>query len=263
MKSLMKKKPKINLREQQLERLKEIGAHLRQIRTEKGLSIEEIAVRTCIQSRLLRAIEEGQLGSLPEPIYIRGFIKQFADVLHLDGGELASKFPTDLGFSGNKSRFGGKLPGIQLRPIHLYFLYIGLVIASVQGISHQMQQIALQSAIDPVSKGIESNSIKEKSIAKPALASLPSPTPENGEQPVVVDIKVQDQCWLRVVVDGKTEFEGVLPQGTHRTWQANQELTVRAGNAGGVLVAVNNEVAKQLGPPGKVQEVTYQVKSRS
>ncbi|MDJ0542220.1 MAG: DUF4115 domain-containing protein, partial [Microcystis sp. M53603_WE2] len=76
-------------------------------------------------------------------------------------------------------------------------------------------------------------------------------------QQLVVEVKLEDDCWLRVVVDGKTEFEGVLPQGSHRTWQANRELTVRAGNAGGVYVAVNNAHAKQLGQPGKVEEVTY------
>jgi hypothetical protein len=47
------------------------------------------------------------------------------------------------------------------------------------------------------------------------------------------------------------------PRERHRTWQANRELTVRAGNAGGVYVAVNNANAKQLGQPGKVEEVTY------
>lgn len=38
---------------------------------------------------------------------------------------------------------------------------------------------------------------------------------------------------------------------------ANKELTVRAGNAGGVLIAVNKKEAKQLGQPGQVEEVTY------
>jgi hypothetical protein len=74
---------------------------------------------------------------------------------------------------------------------------------------------------------------------------------------VVVELKVKEDCWVRVVADGKTTFEGVLPRGTHRVWQADRSLTVRAGNAGGVYVAVNNANAKQLGLPGKVEEVTY------
>jgi hypothetical protein len=50
---------------------------------------------------------------------------------------------------------------------------------------------------------------------------------------------------------GRQNLRVCLPQGTHRTWQANRELTVRAGNAGGVYVAVNNANAKQLGNRAK------------
>jgi hypothetical protein len=42
------------------------------------------------------------------------------------------------------------------------------------------------------------------------------------------------------VADGQTQFQGILPEGTKRTWEAKQELFVKAGNAGGVLMAVND-----------------------
>jgi hypothetical protein len=77
---------------------------------------------------------------------------------------------------------------------------------------------------------------------------------------VVVEIKLEDKSWLRVVVDGKTEFEGIVTKGTEKTWVANQQLTIRAGNAGAVLVAFNEEEAKHLGERGQVQEVTYKAK---
>ncbi|MEB3338604.1 MAG: DUF4115 domain-containing protein, partial [Leptolyngbyaceae bacterium] len=86
----------------------------------------------------------------------------------------------------------------------------------------------------------------------PLLNQLTTP-----EQSVRVSVIFKAQSWLRVVADGKTEFEGVLPEGTQRTWAAKQQLTLRAGNAGGVLVAVNNGQAKQLGNPGSVEEVTF------
>jgi cytoskeletal protein RodZ len=100
--------------------------------------------------------------------------------------------------------------------------------------------------------------LPQQQIVQPKSNPLqPVANKTSNNQQLVVGVKLEDDCWLRVVVDGKTEFEGVLPQGTHRTWQANRELTVRAGNAGGVYVAVNNANAKQLGQPGKVGEVTY------
>jgi cytoskeletal protein RodZ len=152
---------------------------------------------------------------------------------------------------------------LQLRPVHLYFLYIALVVASIQGFSQQVQRTVLElergtaissQAESELHSNSATHSVQEVTI-KPELNS-------NQEiEPVRVDIKLKDQCWLRVVVDGKTEFEGVLPEGTHRTWTANQHLTVRAGNAGGVLVALNKEEAKRLGAPGQVQEITYHAKA--
>ena len=64
------------------------------------------------------------------------------------------------------------------------------------------------------------------------------------------------QSWVRIVVDGKTEFEGVLSEGTKRAWEANKQLVLRAGNAGGIMVSLNDGTAKRLGEPGAVEEVT-------
>ena len=62
---------------------------------------------------------------------------------------------------------------------------------------------------------------------------------------------------MRVIADGRTEYEGILQQGDIRVWTAEEKLTMRAGNAGGVLVAYNNNKAEKLGEPGKVEEVTF------
>jgi hypothetical protein len=73
---------------------------------------------------------------------------------------------------------------------------------------------------------------------------------------VQIGVTLKEKSWIRVVADGKVQYEGELPQGSQRTWIAQGELTVKAGNAGGVLVSVNKQQAKQLGEPGKVKQVT-------
>jgi hypothetical protein len=72
-----------------------------------------------------------------------------------------------------------------------------------------------------------------------------------------VGIVVKDVSWVSIEVDGKTEFEGTLEGGTERSWKAKDKVVVVAGNAGGVLVMVNNGEAKRLGKPGEVQEVVF------
>jgi cytoskeletal protein RodZ len=242
---------KLDPRRKQREKLREIGTELENARAERQISLEAIATGTSIPLRFLEAIESGDLDSLPEPIYIRWLIQQFANYLSLDGEALAGRFPIEEKFPLALPHFSLSLPSFSVRPVHLYFLYLLLVIGSVQAVSRVLENSALRS-----------NRLPPPSLPTTQTTARPNPvrpvatTPDNN-QAVVVEIKVKEDCWVRVVADGKTTFEGVLPRGTHRVWQADRSLTVRAGNAGGVYVAVNNANAKQLGLPGKVEEVTY------
>ncbi len=85
-----------NLNETQAEQLKNIGAYLRQFREEKSISTEEVAAKTFIPLRLLKALEEGQSDQLPEPIFVQGFIRRYAEVIDLDGEALAKTFSINL-----------------------------------------------------------------------------------------------------------------------------------------------------------------------
>ncbi len=78
----------------QAESLQKIGTELQQARVNRGLSLQDIHHQTYIQRYALQAIETGDLESLPEPFYIRAFIKKYAIALGLSGGEIASQFPT-------------------------------------------------------------------------------------------------------------------------------------------------------------------------
>ena len=62
---------------------------------------------------------------------------------------------------------------------------------------------------------------------------------------------------MRVVADGKTIFEGTLQKGTQQTWTAQRRLTIRSGNAGAVLVSVNQKEPQPLGKLGTVREATF------
>ena len=84
---------KESLAASQQESLQKIGAHLQQVRQEKALSLRDIHDQTFIQIYMLKAIESGNLRSLPEPFYIRAFIQKYALVLGLKGREIAAEFP--------------------------------------------------------------------------------------------------------------------------------------------------------------------------
>ena len=111
----------------QVEQLKEIGAHLRQLRQEKSLSTEEIAAKTFISLRLLKALEEAELDQLPEPIFIQGFIRRYADVLELDGAALAQTFPITV-LSVKADTFNQEVSQSVSRSLEPYVLYIPILL---------------------------------------------------------------------------------------------------------------------------------------
>lgn len=66
------------------------GADLRRLRESAEASIEDIAVITKIGKRYLRAIEGNDFDSLPAPVYVRGFVGEYARALGLDADSVAT-----------------------------------------------------------------------------------------------------------------------------------------------------------------------------
>ena len=69
-----------------------IGEQLRKAREAKGLSISDIEKATKIQSRYLEAIENNDFDKLPGDFYVRAFIRQYAQIVGLNGKELLSQY---------------------------------------------------------------------------------------------------------------------------------------------------------------------------
>ena len=110
----------------QAEKLAEIGAQFKRIREDKDLSIPHLTATTLISERYLRAIEDGEMGSLPEPIYVRGFIRKYADAL--GATDLSDDFPLNPILPEQK--WAGSAAA-ELRPLHLYALYVAVIAGAV------------------------------------------------------------------------------------------------------------------------------------
>lgn len=251
-----------SLPEQPTAKLAEIGTQLRLKRQEQGLSLEEVAAKTRIRRQLLQALELAQLEELPEPIYIRSFIRQYADMLGLDGLELSNSFPMSDRRLSIKPVWM-RLPAAQLRPIHLYLLYILVIVFTVNTLSQMLSHSNLQVNRSQTQEQpaftatVKPNQDSPKPADEVKSVSATRNTAKKSKQPIEVDVTLKAESWIRVVADGKKVYEGLLAAGTQRTWVAQEQLTVKVGNAGGVMVTFNEEEAKPLGNPGEVQEVTF------
>src|SRR5438270_345899 len=72
--------------------LEVIGQKLKAAREAQGLSLRQIYERTKIPINHLQALDLGQPDDLPEPVYVAGFIKRYAECIGLDGQVLADEY---------------------------------------------------------------------------------------------------------------------------------------------------------------------------
>lgn len=321
----------------QAEKLAEIGARFKKIREEKELSIPHLTAMTLISERYLRAIENGEIESLPEPVYVRGFIRKYGDALGL--GDLSAEFPLNPVIAEQK--WAGSAAA-ELRPFHLYALYVGVIAGAVGLLATFMNApdanrindsqtnfgdaakltkatapipMVLKDVLLPKIGGLGvlrkdatgSGSIvvptvvtntpaaatnqTVSTIAANAANAVPTTTnnsqPINpnlsntlgnlinstntptsfvgtngefefvGNKPVNVGIVMRGESWLRITVDGKTEFEGVLNEGKKLAWSGDRQISIRAGNASAVGLSYNKQAIQLLGKEGEVTEKMF------
>ena len=69
-----------------------VGELLRQARERQKLSIKDVEQGTSIRSLYLEAIENGNYDKLPGEVYTKGFIKNYANFLKLDGNSFVRQY---------------------------------------------------------------------------------------------------------------------------------------------------------------------------
>jgi cytoskeletal protein RodZ len=244
--------------QEQVQKLTELGTHLRSLRTKKGLSLEEIATKTMIQQRFLDAIEKGQLDQLPEPLYVRGFIRRFAEAMGVDGVSLAESFPMGKAYVGSANAKMISVGSTALRPWHLYVLYLGAVLGAVA-----LLYALFKPADSPSGTVGASGSSPKASVVAPAKKPAPAAAAKPKIlAPVQAQLNLKADSYLDIRKDGKSEFEGTLKAGQAKTITAKQSIQISAGNAGGVMLGINGQPAKIMGQPGEVKDANLTPSSR-
>jgi len=225
------------------EKLAAIGARLRQVREAKAVSLQEVSQQTLIAQRHLEAIEQGMLEVLPEPIYVQGFVRKYAQYLGL--GALAEELslPLSAGHSATNS------PSAKLGTLHLYFIYVVVVAGCVSALATAFSGNSYRfEELPPETSGAKPNEIK----AVPASPSVPA-----VGQPLNLTVAMLGESWLRVTVDGKVQFEGILSEGRSLTWSGQRQIVLRVGNGAAVSASFNSSPSKVLGTEGEVVEKIY------
>lgn len=96
--------------------------------------------------------------------------------------------------------------------------------------------------------------------AKPPVAITPEaldPSPAftvitTKDEGLVLTLTARRECWIRTRIDGGQPLERMLKSDETIMLRANEEASLRVGDASALSVLINNRVAKPLGAPGEV-----------
>ena len=74
-----------------------VGEFFRQVRETKGLTLDEVAIKTRIHPEYLKALEESNFAKLPEQVFAKGFVRSYARSLGLDEDDAMRRFEVSAG----------------------------------------------------------------------------------------------------------------------------------------------------------------------
>lgn len=242
-----------------------LGAYLRQEREKKNISLEAISRATKITLKNLEALERDEFHLLPPPVFVRGFLRAYANFIGLDPQKVLELYasqtkPVDFSPRIKKPSAAKKFP--QLAKIILIFLaiIIGIIILFTWSSSPPPPPPPPTGQISPEKK-VEAPLEERPPVQAPSPpppANIPAktaawaPGEKKKERRHVLKVKAIEKTWLRLKADDEKEIEALLQPKEVATWTARRQFKITLGNAGGVEVSFNGIPQGRLGESGQV-----------
>lgn len=249
-----------------------LGDTLRERRNHLGLSLAQVEDATKIRARILQALEEGDHSNLPNPGYVRGFVSSYARFLELDPQPLLQMYKAE---TGHKRHLDLDLPQISeavkptgqqhalpARGAIMVVIAIAIISLGIWTISSMKQ--GRQEELPPVPV------VPNESSATTTPATTTSPTDDASSAqestadtqqevqealPFTLVVSVDgDASWLRITVDGRKAYEGVLADGQSKRYEVADEAEVRVGKPS--VVSILKDGKKVSMPAGDTPTVT-------
>ena len=223
-------------------KLAAIGAQLKQMRENKSLTLDEVQASTLIPKSHLQAIEEGNLDVLPELVYVQGFIRKYGRAMGLV--EIGTELTPDPLPTPPVS------PDWELRPWHLWGIYATIVVGAISVLALVFREPY------PAHREVVAPPVPPSESAPVTTATEPQ-----NQLPLKVRVEMVGESWMRVTVDGRLAFEGMMGEGRIEQWSGEQEIILRAGNAAAVKAIFNQNPPQILGNEGEVVELVFNANS--
>jgi cytoskeletal protein RodZ len=226
---------------------------------QRGISLEDAAVDTCIRASHLRALEDDEPPKdYPGPVYTRFFLREYAEYLELDEEPLLAAFdrtipaeqvqPLELASPRREP------PGWAITAIVSTLVLILILVVSRSADRHVAPGAGAAAAPPPVVAAPVLAAGVATSLPSDPPGTLGSPTP-NGSEGIHAVITVTAPCWVMAIVDGEPTTGRTVPAGDTVRLRAHRSIELRLGNAGGAVLRVNGD-RYPTGPDGQVRRIS-------
>lgn len=238
--------------------MKSVGESLRQKREERGLSLKDVELALSIRVKYLAALEDENYNVIPGEVYVKGFLRNYANFLGLNGEEIVQLYKDAVqpNLTPKTEPTETKKPTASSNSKGMGFV---ISAAAVVGIIIISTVYYLYAAYGRSDTPVQPNppALPSKQLPTPSAVPIPENTSQPIRQGVRVAAKINAECWMQVFADGKEVYEGVLQAGDVKTWEAKQQVEVTLGNAAGAQLTVNDQIQPALGKSGEVVKQVY------
>jgi transcriptional regulator with XRE-family HTH domain len=269
--------------EKPLEAGSTFGDELRREREIRGISLKEIADSTKVSRRFLEAIERNDYRNLPAPVFTRGFVREYARYVGLSGDEMVTRYMHFVDQTGAAAvpadeRERPQLQQIAREPYRPQsfgtigraepgrggWWIVALILALLAGgaaflvISHRLPLLRLHR---PAAAAARAPRKASRFVATVPQAERPSSSAStaSAKPPLHLLLELTADSWVNLQADGQSVVNGELRDGESRSFDAEKEFRFQTiGNAGGVVLTINDVHVPPLGSQGEVlHDVVY------
>jgi cytoskeletal protein RodZ len=238
-----------------------LGDEFRSAREARGLSLSDVAERLHIRSVYLAAIEDEDWKAIGAPVYVRGFMRTYARFLGLDAEDAVARFSASAGATVAPVSTGRveerpkirETAGERRSPSVVAILAILVAVGVVAYVGYAYLTQTKPAGVPVAAASPDADAPVAEASPGEAVAVAAAPPPALPVHKRGLSVHVTQTSWLRITIDGTVAVEGTFPPGTAKSFQG-KEVDVRAGNAGGVELAVNGRPVGPLGASGDVVE---------
>jgi hypothetical protein len=206
-----------------------IGDSLREARTHRGLSPADVQKGLRIRERYLTALEDERWELLPGEAYVKGFLRQYAEFLGLDGNLYIEEYASRLRHE-EEALVPDSLASEPRRPSTLRMLGVAAVVCALVAGLAAWQLGGAPKPVHAPSVGAGDAAAASLPRAKPAVRPVPAlakPGPT-----VAVLSAARGRTWVSVRVggaNGKVLYQGILERGKTLRFGVSKKLWVRMG----------------------------------